>query len=181
MLKASSGLSRQLSNEQHDVALLVAGDGLTSYVDSLKKLAQSLGLDSKIVWLGRIEGAQKADALAAAQIFVLPSFSENFGIAAAEAMLAGLACVLGRGVAIGHSAQAVGACIVVSPEPNAIANALTELLVDEALRRTLGERAREFARENFSEQAMVDKLSGLYRKILSENAKSARNALVATL
>ena len=109
-----------------------------SYVDNLKKLARSLGLDSDVAWLGQVEGAQKAAAFAAAQVFVLPSFSENFGIAAAEAMLAGLACVLGRGVAIGYSAQAVGACIVVSPEPSAIAHALAELLVDEAMRRTLG-------------------------------------------
>ena len=93
--------------------------------------------------------ARKANALAAGHVFVLPSLSENFGIAAAEAMLAGLPCVLGCDVAIAQQVQEAGAGIVVSSEPSAVACALTELLADDAQRSALAERAREFARQVF--------------------------------
>jgi len=159
--------------QQEDVALVIAGDGPGAYVGSLKMLARVLGVEHYVVWLGPVGDARKAAALAAAQVFVLPSLSENFGIAAAEAMLAGLPCVLGRGVAIAQQVQEAGAGIVVSPEPGAIARALTELLADDVRRSALGERAREFARQEFSMQAMADRLSRLYLQVVAEGPKSA--------
>ena len=145
--------------------LLIAGDGQPEYARSLKKLAQTLGVEPYVVWLGHVEGAQKAAAFAAAQVFVLPSLSENFGIAAVEAMLAGLPCVLGQGVAIARQAMRAGASITVTPEPESIARALMELLADKPRREAMGRRAREFAEQEYSVQTMAGRLTALYRRI----------------
>jgi glycosyltransferase involved in cell wall biosynthesis len=145
--------------------LLIAGNGQPAYVRSLKTLAQSLGVGSQVVWLGHVEGARKVAAFAVANVFVLPSLSENFGIAAVEALLAGLPCVLGRGVAIARDVEAAGACLAVAPDAGSIASGLTQLLDDETWRHDLGRRGRQFAEQSYSTQAMADRLTNLYRSL----------------
>jgi glycosyltransferase involved in cell wall biosynthesis len=141
---------------------MIAGDGPAVYVRRLKELARSLGIAQQVVWLGHVEGSRKAAVFAAADIFVLPSFSENFGIAAVEALLAGLPCVLGKGVAIAKDVEEARAGLVTAPEPVAIAKALERLLSDDALRRDMGARGREFAELQYSTTVMAEQLIALY-------------------
>lgn len=150
-----------------DARLVIAGDGEAAYVAGLKVLADKLGLSDRVVWLGYVEGTHKADVLAAAQVFVLPSFSENFGIAAVEALLAGLPCVLGEGVAIAGEVAQAGAGLAVAPDPDSIARGLMTLLADGALRASMAESAAGLARERYSLAAMGERLAGLYGKIVS--------------
>ena len=120
--------------------LVIAGSGEARYTERLKSRAQALGITDYIIWLGHVEGQRKRDAFARADLFVLPSFSENFGIAVLEAMLAGLPCILGEGVAVAKPAAADGAALAVPPAPDGIAAALNRLLSDENLRKTWGRK-----------------------------------------
>lgn len=166
LLRAYSSCSKAFP----DTRLVIAGDGETGYLADLKKLAGDLGLTDRVVWLGHVEGEQKAAALAAAQVFVLPSFSENFGIAAAEALMAGLPCVLGKGVAIADEVAEAGAGLATSPEPEAIAQTLQEVLVDEDRRTAMGRRATALATERYSLAAMGAGLHALYSRILRQKS-----------
>jgi glycosyltransferase involved in cell wall biosynthesis len=157
-----------------DLTLLIAGDGPSDYVASLKSLAQSLKIQSHVVWLGHIDGAAKAAALARADIYVLPSFSENFGISVVEALIEGLPCVLGEGVAIAEEVRVAGAGVVVSPDPTAIADAIGCLLYDSALRRTMGMKAAKLAQDNFSPLVMGERLIALYIGIRGEGSGSSQ-------
>lgn len=156
-----------LANEWPGTRLLIAGDGEAGYVVGLKNLADRLGLADRVAWLGHVDGERKAAAFAAAQVFVLPSFSENFGIAAAEALMAGLPCVLGNGVAIAAEVAEAGAGLATSPEPEAIAQALRSVLADEDRRIEMGRRAAALARERYSLDAMGERLVRLYEGIVS--------------
>jgi glycosyltransferase involved in cell wall biosynthesis len=156
-----------LANEWPDLRLVIAGDGEAGYVARLKKLAAELGLADRVVWLGHIEDEQKAAALAAAQVFVLPSFSENFGISAAEALMAGLPCVLGKGVAIADEVTNAGAGLAVDPTPGSIAQGLKAVLSDDTLRASMAMKAAELAREKYSVDAMGLGLVRLYEGIVS--------------
>lgn len=147
--------------------LVIAGDGEPGYVAGLKRRADELGLADGVIWAGYVEGEQKAAAFAAAQVFVLPSFSENFGIAAAEALMAGLPCVLGKGVALADEVAQAGAGLVTSPEPEDIARALREVLADENHRAEMGRRAAALARERYSMEAMGAGLAGLYERTVN--------------
>jgi len=149
-----------------DTRLVIAGEGEAGYVVGLKKLADELGLAGRVVWPGYVEGEQKAAAFAAAQVFLLPSFSENFGIAAAEALMAGLPCVLGKGVALADEVAQAGAGVATSPEPEDIARALQDILADENRRAEMGRRATALARERYSLEAMGASLERLYADIL---------------
>jgi glycosyltransferase involved in cell wall biosynthesis len=160
LLRAVADLGRR-----NRINLMIAGDGPAEYVVSLKHLARSLGISQQVFWLGHVEGPSKAAAFAAADVFVLPSFSENFGIAAVEALLSGLPCVLGQGVAIAKDVEAAGAGLVTAPDPAAIAQALEQLLSNHALRSELGARAKAFAERKYSTRAMAEQLVALYEGI----------------
>jgi glycosyltransferase involved in cell wall biosynthesis len=77
-----------------DAVLVIAGDGDRRVVEELQQQSRDLGLSSGIIWAGFLQGERKRNALADADVFVLPSYSENFGIAVVEAMGAGLPVVV---------------------------------------------------------------------------------------
>jgi glycosyltransferase involved in cell wall biosynthesis len=145
--------------------LLIAGSGAPAYVDSLKVRAARMGIADHIVWLGHVEGTQKSAALATADVFVLPSFSENFGIAAVEAMLAGLPCVLGQGVAIATEIACAGGGVIVAPDPPGIAQGLERILGNENSRHEMGQRALRFAEREYSTGAAAARLIALYEEV----------------
>jgi glycosyltransferase involved in cell wall biosynthesis len=148
--------------------LLIAGTGTRDYVANLVTLASALGLDNHVVWAGHMDGELKASALAGAQLFVLPSFSENFGIAAAEALMAGLPCLLGQGVAIATDVVQAGAGVAVVPEPNAIAAGLRQLLAADASEYArMSANAAALASDKFSVEAMGRNLVALYESVLA--------------
>jgi len=147
-------------------ALIIAGTGEPKYVASLKARAAAVGISDQTVWLGHIEGVQKRAALAAADVLVLPSLSENFGIAAIEALLAGVPCVLGEGVAVADEVEKAGAGFAVPPTPGAIAQALERMLgPDATMRRDMALRAKRVAEQKFSTRDMAQQLVALYEDL----------------
>jgi glycosyltransferase involved in cell wall biosynthesis len=156
-------------------ALVVAGTGETGYVAKLKARAAAAGISEYTLWLGHVEGAEKRAALAAADVFALPSFMENFGIAAAEALLAGVPCVLGEGVAIAAAVEEAGAGIRVRPRAPAVAQALEQVLGGEpALVHAMGLRAKALVESEFSTAAMAQRLIALYEEVRSHSRPEAR-------
>jgi glycosyltransferase involved in cell wall biosynthesis len=163
-------------------ALIIAGTGKPRYVASLKARAAAAGLMDRTIWLGHVDGALKRAALAAADVFVLPSFSENFGIAAVEALLAGVPCVLGHGVAIADAVERAGAGMAVPPEAPQVALALERMLEwGPALAHTMGLRARRLAEREFSTSVMAQRLIALYEDIRGRSRpEAAAEAAVAS-
>jgi glycosyltransferase involved in cell wall biosynthesis len=147
--------------------LLIAGNGAPDYVAGLKARAQRLGLADRIRWLGHVEGADKAEAFAAADVFVLPSFSENFGIAAAEALAAGLPCLLGQGVAVAKEVVGAQAGLATRPDAPSIAEGLRRIIASDSALQAMSANARRLAAEQFSTQAMGARLKRLYLDILN--------------
>jgi glycosyltransferase involved in cell wall biosynthesis len=156
-----------LVDELPQLRVLMAGDGAPEYVAVLKARAVSAGVSKHVIWAGHLEGEAKADAFAAADVFVLPSFSENFGIAAAEALAAGVPCVLGEGVAIAKDVDQAGAGVTVAADARSIADGVRRIMGDkEGLARMAGNATR-LARERFSMAAMGASLVRLYTDILN--------------
>lgn len=154
-----------------NVVLKIAGAGDPNYVKSLQSLARRLAIDDHVDWLGYVEGDSKTDVLAGASAFVLPSYSENFGIAAAEALAAGLPCLVSRGVAISDEIEEAGAGMVVGTTPNEIAAGIENILGDEQAMSAMSAAARALASAAFSIDAMGARLEALYHDILvSEQA-----------
>ena len=144
------------------ISLVMCGAGDPDYVARLKAMSAGLGLEDCVAWAGRVEGRMKASAFAAAHLFVLPSFSENFGIAALEALGVGLPCILGEGVAVAARVEEAGAGKAVAPTPVAIADAVLGLLRAPQVRAEMAARARMLARSDYSLAAMGEGLLAMY-------------------
>jgi glycosyltransferase involved in cell wall biosynthesis len=153
-----------------NAALVIAGSGTETFQAALHQTAQRLGLDDSVVMTGFLDGEDKRSALAAASLFVLPSRSENFGVACVEAMAAGLPVVLSNQVAVSREVLQADAGLIVDPEVAATSAALKRLLSDATLRDRLGGNARQLAANQFSSVAAARRVIGLYEQLLLAKA-----------
>ncbi len=91
-------------------ALVVAGPcSDEGYRASLEEIARNLPAGCRVIWPGMLEGARKWGALRSAEVFVLPSHQENFGIAVVEALAVGTPVLISRKVNIWEEIESVGA------------------------------------------------------------------------
>ncbi|MDB6171240.1 MAG: hypothetical protein JWL59_551 [Chthoniobacteraceae bacterium] len=162
LLAAFACVSKRFPNGR----LVIAGSGQPAYIASLKAKAVQLGIANEVIWPGFLSGREKLSALSAASVFCLPSYSENFGIAAVEALAAGLPVILTKGVAIAAEVETYQAGLVVEPSVGALAAALDRVLSEPDLCSALGRNARRLTVERYSLAAMGKSLQGLYLKIL---------------
>jgi glycosyltransferase involved in cell wall biosynthesis len=155
-------------NDFSDLALIVCGEGSADYTGQLKGLARTLGISEAVVWAGDVQGELKQSAFSCGDVFVLPSFSENFGIAAVEALFAGLPCVLSQGVAIAAEVACAKAGAAVEPTPAAVADGIRFYLGNAGARMAAGRNAKQIAGEKYSAAAMGGRLAELYHDITSK-------------
>lgn len=144
--------------------LTIVGSGDPAYEDTLRGLAQHLGLADRCHWLGHLEGDAKQRALREAHWFVLPSAAENFGIAVAEALACGTPAILSPEVAIAELVEAAGAGVVCQSEPQLLVAALDAALAGppmEMRRAALG-----LAHQRLSWSAIASQLREAYDKAL---------------
>jgi len=145
------------------LALAIVGAADPPYLAQLQASAAALGLGPEaLVWTGFLEGEARLAALADADLFVLPSYAENFGVAVVEAMAAGLPVIVSDQVGIQHEIAAAGAGIVVPCNAAALADALAALVGDPARRVRMGEAARHLAAERFAPHTVAAQLIRLY-------------------
>ncbi len=163
---------------RHPRAMLaIAGDGDPTYAGRLRRQAARLGVASDIVWLGYLSGEAKWAAMAGADLFVLPSYSENFGVAVVEAMACGLPVIVSDQVAIHREISESQAGLVVPCDKAMLAGALASLIENEELRRAMGASGRQLAEEKFSPGATTQKLLAMYRQISRSAAERAATIL----
>jgi glycosyltransferase involved in cell wall biosynthesis len=180
-------------NQRKNVALIIAGDGEHSYVRELRERAtrqqqdasafvQGYGVtrgskeregrqedeegnEEAIIWTGHLSGEMKAAALAAADVFVLPSASENFGIAAAESMAAGVPTIVSEEVALSEDIRRYDAGVVVKRDAQQLAVAISDLLSNKEKAATLAANGRRLAEERYSPEVVGKALHDLYEEI----------------
>jgi len=150
-----------------EVTFSIAGGVLDQdYFAKLESLVNDLGLAGRFQFVGAVSDLRKH--LAAADIFVLPSRSEGFSNAIIEAMAAGLAVIA---TDVGGNAEAVEdgvSGVIVPPEdPDALAEAIAELLADPVRTRIMGSAGKAIAAKRFSVHAMMDHTTNAYRRLLS--------------
>ncbi|MEZ4731747.1 MAG: glycosyltransferase [Caldilineaceae bacterium] len=163
LLKAFAQVQHQIP----ETMLLIAGDGDLNYREKLTRQAIELKINEQVVWAGFLEGQKKLEAMAIADIFVLPSYSENFGIAVVEAMAAGLPVVISDQVGIHHEISRAHAGRIISCNVDSLALAIKELLNCYEIRHQMGNQARQLAKEFFSTETISDRLIDMYKSVIS--------------
>jgi glycosyltransferase involved in cell wall biosynthesis len=152
------------------VSFSIAGDVLEAdYFLELQTLVRDLDLSDHFHFVGGITNL--AEHLSMADIFVLPSRSEGFSNAIVEAMAAALPVVA---TSVGGNSEAVEdgvtGLLVPSEDPAALSAAITRLLSDPSQARAMGIAGKARAAENFTTEAMMNRITAAYRDLLSHGA-----------
>jgi len=134
-------------------------------------MVERLPLNNRVRFAGFVAGDAKQALFDCCDIFVLPSEDENFGLAAAEAMAAGMAVVLTRGVALSEAVADAQAGLVIERGRNTLAAALSILLDDPELVRQYGRSARRLMIERFAWHVVTRKLIEMYRRVVEGHGR----------
>lgn len=150
--------------------LVIAGRGTEG--ESLKRMAQQLGIANKVVFTGEVSESKLRILFNGTDVFAFPSIDrcEAFGIAQLEAMACGkpvVASDLPTGVRLVNRHEVTG--LLVKPgDPAALSEALSRLLDDPVLRENLGRAARRRVEQEFSADLMASRTLGVYREVLGQ-------------
>jgi len=151
---------------QDDVILVIAGQGEPNYDTFVRKEAET-NLNKKVIFTGFLDDEEKYVLFKDADIFVLPSYQENFGLAVAEAMGAGLPVVVSGQVGISPDIEKYGAGIIIKCSADSLAEGIEKLIRDPSLCQQMGQRGQQLVRERFSWDKAADQLVNLYDNILT--------------
>ncbi len=154
--------------------LVVAGDGDGGYLNKIRALAKENGISDKVFFVGFVKGELKAALLRNSKAFILPSYSENFAVAAAEAMRAGLPVLVSQEVAIATDVSEHNAGLVFDLEVGAIRSAVERVMVDEPWRATAAMNAEKTARALYNWETITERQVAIYSEII--NNKKAQTS-----
>ena len=166
-------LLEALSHLKHDLdgyEVIIAGEGEPDYVETLKKAAISFGLSEVVKFVGGVYGAEKVSLLQSADFFVLPTYSENFGIVVAEALACGTPVITTHGTPWRELEEnECGWYIPIG------ANALEETLkkaisVKEKNLERMGRNGRYLVESSFSSQGVALRFLQLYKDFLGKDS-----------
>lgn len=144
------------------LSLKIAGGGDAAYVQSLKDLATSLGLNERVSFLGAVFGEEKWQKIRDSDIVVLPSYSENFGLIVAEALASGTPVLTTTGTPW-KSIEERQCGWQVEPNMMCIKDALISILdLSEEEIKDMGKRARILIEDKFDVKSLAANLSNLY-------------------
>lgn len=157
--------------------LLVVGDG--ELRDELRAQVDRLGLSARVHFLGARRDL--GDLLASIDVFVMPSLWEGLPLSMVLAMGAGLPVVATRVAGIPEVVQdGVTGLLVPPADVPALGSALARLVVDPALRHTMGAAASAFVQPRFGVDGYVASVTALYDRLLAEKAPGTRHPAPGT-
>jgi glycosyltransferase involved in cell wall biosynthesis len=149
-----------------EATFVVAGEG--PELPRLLTLAAHLGISDRVIFLGKVTEEERTLLLAGASVFVLPSVVEPFGIAALEAMAAGVPTIVSKTSGVAEITENTFA--VDFWDIDEFASRIGELLQYPELRRLMGDRSRwEALRAGWPERAL--ETVGVYVELLEQGAR----------
>lgn len=159
---------------QNQPAKLVLVGGGPS-IDILKRQVNTLGIASRVVFAGFIEPEQINNFYAMADVFTFASRTETQGLSIAEALCAGLPCVVVNAMGAAEAIEPGEDGFLVPHQEKRFGAAVEQLVCDGDLRAQMGRHARERA-PRFSKERRVGELLALYEEAIAEvRAKNAEH------
>lgn len=155
------------------VHLVVAGPDSVSYLTTVKSFFEDANCLDAVTFTGMLTGDIKRAALAAADLYIAPYYSEGFSMSVLEGMASALPCVITTGCNFPEAAAAKAACEV-DLDADEIASALTWCLANSYQAAAMGHRAKQFIFENYTWDRVAKKLIKVYEAIIDN--KSLPNA-----
>ena len=158
-----------------ELVYTVSGELERAYELKVKERVKELGLEDRVVFTGALNDDEKWGAYARADVFVLPTYSENFGIVVAEALWAGVPVITTKGTPWGELETAkCGKWIDLPSEGSnptawpALVSALSEMMsLSDDERRQMGTNGRRLVEEKYTWAAVVKEMVKGYELVVS--------------
>lgn len=151
--------------EKRGWQLRLAGPDEGGHLHEIMQTVRDLGLTDCVQYVGSVSGEEKRRVYREADVFVLPTFSENFGVVVAEALAFGVPVITTKGAPWRDiETHGCGWWIDIGVDPliGALNQAIT---LSDNERRVMGQRGREYIRR-YDWNDIADKTIAAYRWIL---------------
>ncbi len=151
--------------KNHPAKLVLVGGGPSQ--EALKRQANTLGIGERVVFAGFIEPEAINNLYALADVFTFASRTETQGLSIAEALCAGLPCIVVNAMGAAEAIEPDENGLLVPPQEKRFRAAVERLVVDDELRARMSQNARERA-PRFSKERRVSELLALYEESVEE-------------
>lgn len=152
---------KKIAAKHPETKLIIVGP----FEDEAGQLAQQqvmdLKLDERVLFLGLQTGLDYWDSIAGADLFVLNSYSENFGMAPAEALSVGIPVLLSDQVGIANLVRHYNAGEITSLDVDDIAETLNMMVADKDNLAAMGKNGIQLVQDHFSSIAVGQRLADL--------------------
>ncbi|GAB3898587.1 glycosyltransferase [Larkinella knui] len=151
---------------RHSDAVLVLAGSDDGYQQEAQQFISRNGLEKQIRLVGMLTGETKLAALADADVFVLPSYSEGLSMAVLEAMAAGVPALISDRVGLGRRVGQIQAACLTDLNPESIAQNLDTVLHNATLAETLKNNARQLVQNQYDINVVGSQLLQEYKNLV---------------
>lgn len=156
----------KLKNEMEGYVVKIAGPGDVAYINELKMLAERLGVGGMVQFVGSVFGEAKFDMYREADVFVLPTHSENFGIVVTEALACGTPVITTKGTPWRELVdKGCGWWTEIGTEPT-VAALKDFLSLDEKELEDMGRNGRKLVEDKYSCQQIAREFRQMYDSLV---------------
>jgi len=169
-----------LQSSVPSVQLVIVGAENDSYGKQVRAWVQDRNLVSSVHFVGELRGVEVTQAYVDADVFSLPSYTENFGMVVAEAMACALPVVISDQVKIHKAVSQAGAGLVTPCDVTKLAAALETLLTRPERRQVMGAAGRMLVQKNYNWPTIVEMLTTEYKAAIKRHDthnKRIRNSI----
>lgn len=157
----------RLARERKDVHLLIVGPNEGGYEKKVKGWLNEEGVLEHVSFTGMLRDKAKLEVLAGSDLFVLPSYSESFGMAVVEAMACRLPVIISNRVGIYSEVAESKAGLVIEADAGQLTEAMTHLLDNPDICKEMGENGMKLVSEQFALDKVAERMVDVYESILT--------------
>ena len=155
----------QLCTTRRSAQLVIVGPD-EGVEDQVRQLLKRGGCEQRATFTGMVNGQAKIDLMAAADVIVVPSYTENFGNVVIEAMALARPLVVSSGVGIAEQVSVAKAGLVVNPVVGELVEALEFILTDRRDGVRMGRAGKSLVEREFLWGAVGERMEALYRGLV---------------
>ena len=159
----------QVVNKFPNARLCIVGPDNEGYGSKVRQWCRETAISDKVIFVDHLDPIAVRQAYVDADVFVLPSYTENFGMTVVEAMACGCPVVISDQVNIWREVKEEGAGLVMGLDPALIADAICNVLSDKDAADQMGRRGRLAAEKRYSWSRIIDQITDMYQRLIEIN------------
>lgn len=158
----------KVANQYPQALLILAGPDDNGYQEKVRKWLVDFGVINQVYFPGMVVGEEKLALFADSDVFVLPSYTENFGFSVVEAMACKLPVIISNRVNICDDIQMAQAGLVIPAEVDPLAQAMASA-INEIQFADLGENGYALVAQKYTWDGVIDKIVEMYQRAIDQH------------